>query len=264
MATKAKTKSKAVVVAPPRAVSTGGWREKAAQSIQNSKAAIAKLPQMSGNFISFRGGQIALGGNQLQNPLPVVLLDYGYERTYYSKQYQPDVLTTPDCYSFDGVVPHEKAKVPQNDNCEQCRWNQFGSAVNGRGKACKEGARMVLLHADALKDIETIANAPLLQARASVLNSKAFRSYIENYFGADDRPSWTAVTTIQCVPDSKSQYALSFMPSVLNDPSDDIFDAIAARVDEAAKLLTQPYPEIEDAPAPKPAPAQAARRPRKF
>jgi hypothetical protein len=237
--------SKAVVPAKSRAIVPGGWREQAAKSIDASKTALAKLPQASGNFISFRGGAITLAGNTLQNPLPIVLLAHGYERSFYSKPFQPDVAASPDCYSYDGETPHPDAKVPQSDNCSQCRYNQFGSAQNGKGKGCKEGARLAFIMADALEGADRVAGAVILQGRLSVLNSKNFRSYA-GFFAESGAPTWSSVTLLRNEPDSKSQYLTTFVNEVV-ELDDDIMDAIAARVAEAEKLLVQPYPELEAA-----------------
>lgn len=261
MATRKKSESKSVVIAPQKGIVVGGWRERAAKSIAVGKQASAKLPAQSGNFISFRGGTPSLGGVNLPNPLPLVILAYGYERTYYSKPYQPDVLSAPDCYSFDGDAPHPEAKIPQADRCAQCRFNEFGSAQNGKGKGCKEGARFAAIHADSLDSPEKIAGATIVQGRLSVLNSKGFRSYT-GYFEDSGIAIWQSVTQLSVAPDSKSQYAVNFS-NIVADLDDADLDAIAARVDEAEKLLTQPYPELEEAPKAAPAKGAPARK-RKF
>jgi hypothetical protein len=257
-----KKQSKAVTVAPSKQVGpVGGWRERAAKSIAAGKVASAKLPQQSGNFISFRGGSPSLGGVNLPNPLPLVILGYAYERAYYSKPYQPDVMSTPDCYSYDGEAPHEKAKVPQSDRCGQCRFNEFGTSQNGKGKGCKEGAKFAAIHADSLDSPDKIAAATIIQGRLSVLNSKGFRNYT-GYFEEAGQPIWGSVSQLTVTPDSKSQYAVSFQ-NVVADLDDSDLDAIAARADEADKLMAQPYPDLDEAPA-KAAPKGAPARKRKF
>jgi len=248
-----KKASKSVVVAPPKGLVVGGWRERAAKSIAVGKQASAKLPQQSGNFISFRGGSPSLGGVNLPNPLPLVILAYDAERAYYSKPYQPDVMATPDCYSYDSLVPHEKSKVPQSDACSQCRFNEFGSAQNGKGKACKEGAKFAAIHADALESPEKIAAATIIQGRLSVLNAKGFRNYV-GYFEDSDIAVWQSVTQLSVAPDSKSQYAVTFS-NIVAELDDTDLDAIAVRVDEAEKMLAQPYPDLDEAPK---APAKGA------
>jgi hypothetical protein len=258
-----KKQSKAVTVAPQKGVVVGGWRERAAKSIAAGKVASAKLPQQSGNFISFRGGSPSLGGVNLPNPLPLVILAYDAERAYYSKPYQPDVMATPDCYSYDGVTPHHKAKVPQSNSCAQCRFNEFGTSQNGKGKACKEGAKFAAIHADMLESPAKIAGATIIQGRLSVLNSKGFRNYT-GYFEEAGQPIWGSVSQLSVQPDSKSQYAVTFS-NVVADLDDTDLDGIAVRVDEAEKLMALPYPDLDEAPAKAAAPkAGAPARRRKF
>lgn len=258
MSTKKKP-GKSVAVAPSRGVVPGGWRERAAKSIVASKQQSAKLPAQSGNFISFRNGLPTLGGVKLPNPIPLVILSHHYERSYYSKPYVNDTIASPDCYSFDGDAPHESAKVPQCDTCDQCRYNEFGSSANGRGKACREGAKFAAIHADALNSTEQIASAAIVQGRLSVMNSKSFRNYT-GYFEESGNPIWGSITNLHVTPDPNSQYAVRCENSVA-DLDDDDLDAIALRVDEADKLLSQPYPDLEAAKPAAPARgAQPARR----
>lgn len=231
-------------VQPGKQLATGSWRERAALSVAAGKKASALIPAQTGSFLSFRNGVITLGGVKMENPLPLVILAYGFERSYYSGPYQPDVQATPDCYSYDGVAPHPQAKVPQNDRCSACRFNEFGSAENGKGKACKEGARFVAIHADSLESVAKIATATIVQAKLSVLNSKGFRSYC-GVFEEAGVPIWQGITQLTVVPDSKSQYATSFQNETAEGLGDEHMDAIALRVDEAEKMMVQPYPELE-------------------
>lgn len=264
-----KTAAKAAPVKPSTAVAVrpatslavpGSWREQAKKSISTSRQALAKLPQMGGNFISFRGGALSVGGNPIDNPSPIVLLAHGFERTYYSKPFDPNNTESPDCYSYDDEKPHEKSAVPQSDACGNCRWSEFGSSANGKGKACREGARLAFIHADILdKGPEAIMAVPIWQARLSVLNAKTFRTAIEASFG-DHTPTWKSVIEMSNRPDPKSQYAVSFIARPMDN--EDLLDFISARVNEAEKLLVQPYPEFEEAPAAKAAPPP--RRGRKF
>lgn len=256
-----KKQSKAVAVVTPKSVVVGNWRERAAQSIAKSKEVAAKLPQSSGNKLSFKGGVISLAGNRLDNPLPIVILAYGYERTYYSTAYQPDVFTTPDCYSLDGVAPAANATVPQSDRCATCRLNEYGSAPNGKGKGCKEGAVFAAIHADALESPEKIMSAQIVTGAPSVLNSKGFRSYMDALL--PNGPSWSVITMLTNEPDSRSQYALSFQATVF-EQDDETMNALAARLDEAEREITKGYTPQEEAPKAKGKAVAAPARKRKF
>ena len=61
------------------------------------------------------------------------------------------------------------------------------------------------------------------------------------------------------MPDSGSQYAASFISSVAELDDADL-DAISARVDEAEKMLAQPYPDLDEAPAKAPASGAPAKQ----
>lgn len=261
MATKKQVKpGRAVATTPGKALVTGNWRERAAQSIAKSKEVAAKLPQASGNKLSFKGGVFTLAGNKLENPLPLVILAFNNERTYYSTAYQPDVFTTPDCYSLDGEKPADNAETPQSDRCSQCRFNEFGSAPNGKGKGCKEGAVFAAIHADALESPEKIATAQIVTGSPSVLNSKGFRSYMDSLL--PNGPCWSVITTVTNEPDSRSQYALSFQGSVFEN-DDPTMNALANRLDEAERELAKGYTPIEESAKPK-AKTGSPMRKRKF
>jgi hypothetical protein len=255
-----KKQSTALATAATKAVVVSNWREKAAASIAKSKEVAAKLPQSSGNRLSFKGGAITLAGNRLDNPLPLVILSYGYERTYYSAMYQPDVYASPDCYSLDGVKPAGNAAVPQSERCAICRLNEFGTAQNGKGKACKEGAVFAAIHADALESPERVRAAQIITGAPSVLNSKGFRSYVDALL--PNGPIWGVVTMLTNEVDPRTQYALSYQATVF-EQDDATMDAIASRLDEAERELSKGYTVPEEQPAKAKAVAAPARK-RKF
>ncbi len=252
-------KTAVTVVNPSRSIVVPGWRDQAAKSIAKGKEVSRKLPAPGGNFFSFRNGVLTLGGETLDSPMPLVILSYSFERSYYSQQYQADVMATPDCYSYDGDVPHPESPVKQSTNCEECRLNQFGTAQNGQGKGCKEGAKFAAIHADSADSPDKVATATIVQGRLSVLNAKTFRNYV-GYFEDNNTPIWQGISDLTVKPDSRSQYAAKFSKRQA-EFDDDILDAIAVRVNEADKLLDAPYPAIEAA---KPQQRAAPKKTRKF
>lgn len=234
--------AKEVAVKKENAVVTGSWRDKAAKSLVQQQGTLAKLPVGGSTFVSFRNGMLTLGGQRLINPMPIILLASGFERTYYSKDFQADVKTAPDCYSFDGVSPHEASKASQSDSCKTCRWNAFGS--RGKGKGCKEGARLAFVSADAVNDADRLKSEPILQARLSVMNSRTFAQFASAKSAAGEA-LWEGVTVMRVEPDPKTQYAVSWkVESVVL--SEEIMDAIAARADEAEAMVVAPYPDFEE------------------
>jgi hypothetical protein len=237
--------AKQVAVKNETAMTTGSWRDRAATALAKTSTTLAKLPTGGSNFLSFKNGILSLGGQTLATPMPVVVLAEGFERSYYAKAYQADVKSSPDCYSYDNIGPHAEAKTPQSDVCRTCRMNAFGSS--GKGKACKEGARVVMMHADALNNPESIGEAQLVQGRLSVLNSRVFGAYAKAVTG-QGKALWQDVTSMDVKPDPKSQYAVTWRPEgVALD--DETLDAISERVEEAEDMISAPYPDMDEAAA---------------
>jgi len=247
----------AVAVRPINGIVPGGWRERAQQSIARNKERAAELPTASGNFVSFKNGTITIGGRAAGNMLPVVIFDTSYLRQYFSKQYSPDSTASPDCWSLvKGGSPHPEAAIPQNDTCHGCRWDEFKSASNQKGKACQEGGRFVFIEASALESPAAVMAAPIWSARASFNNAKVLQHYV-SHKGFDDVPLWSIVTEVHCNPDDGTMYALDFVPQQITI-EEDILDALAARIDEAKTLLVAPFPVIEPPAPPVRAPSRGA------
>lgn len=216
---------------------------------------LAKVPS-GGVGVSFRGGTITVGGVRVGNSMPVIALHPQFERTYYDREFSAEDKAPPPCYSFDGVKPHEKASSPQSETCERCQHAQWGTDRRGKGKACKEGMRMVFMRADSV-DPDSIKVAPLMTAKFSVMNSKIVGPVLERLYETAGHPAGV-VCNLECHPDDATQIRNDLVPV---GPLEDVAaqDAVISRLDEAEKLATQPYPdpEVSAAPAAKKAPARA-------
>lgn len=218
------------------------WQEALKAQAEKAKSQVAKLTQSTATALSFKHGNLRVGGEDLSNPIEVVILALRGERTWFEDDYDPDNPSPPSCYSFDGETPHPESADPQSKACKDCPWNEFGT--KGRGKACKEGGRLAL----AIVTEEGGLEDDTLQARTSVNNTKTLRSYAERLTG----PVFMYSTFITNQPDPKTQYRLAFRTGkklVLNETSG---PALAERVEEAERLLAQPYQKPEGQPKPKP------------
>lgn len=125
--------------------------EKEMMEAARNEAAREKAP--TGNFISTDGGEFKFQDTSLPNPLPGIVVDYSFVNTLYEGTYDPDNVQPPACFA-SGMVeadlkPSSNSPKPQADTCAECPHNQFGSADNGRGKACKNTRRVALLPYDA-------------------------------------------------------------------------------------------------------------------
>lgn len=66
-------------------------------------------------------------------------------KSFYAKEYDPEVKELPDCFSHDGKVPEADVRARQNPVCKTCPKNQFESAKAGKGKACRDIRRLFIL-----------------------------------------------------------------------------------------------------------------------
>jgi hypothetical protein len=217
------------------------WQEALKAHAEQAKQRVQKLTASTSTMLSFKHGKLRIGGEDLDNPIEVVVLALRGERNYFETEYDPDTPGSPDCYSYDGETPHPEAASPQAERCASCQWNEFGT--KGRGKACKEGGRMALVFADQLNaDLDVV---DILQAKTSVNNTKYLRSYTERLAG----PLFLFTTLISNEPDPKTQYRLSFRTGSKIVLDNTLGPLLLAKVEEAERLLATPYPQQEAKPA---------------
>jgi len=72
------------------------------------------------------------------------ILYYHNANQYYATEYGADEQGPPACASSDGVRP-DGGEEPQAGPCRNCPLNQYGSAKEGKGKACQNTIRLYVL-----------------------------------------------------------------------------------------------------------------------
>jgi hypothetical protein len=242
----AKKKTELAPVTQTKALTN--WRDRMAKSVERERKMTEQLPADGGNFISFGGGTITVGGIEI-NPLKGIALAQQSERAYYSGAYSPTSKELPSCFSLDMVQPHGNSSDPQSEKCAQCPQNQFGSADQGGGKACKEGVKLALVPHDGV-------DGPIyVTKKISWSSTKVWR----NVAGALDGAIATYAMKMANKPDARTQYKLTFdmQPLPVND--NQLMERIASRLDEAEALVALPYPATEEE-APKAAPSGRKRK----
>lgn len=173
-----------------------------------------------GQFMSIRGGilqfqQTPVPGNKFQGVVLAAIL----ENAYYTEEFDPQNPSSPGCYAFSDptvdpeqqeklMQPHELAPDRQSPTCGECQWNKFGTAEKGRGKACKNGRRMALIHVDDLKKDPKDWTVAFLKIPPTSLPGWA--SYVRSISDMAGRPPYAVVTEVAVVPDTKSQYKVTF------------------------------------------------------
>lgn len=234
------------------------WEQQLAKyATQASKTAEASAG--GGSWLSFKGGVLTYKGVPVQNnETELVVLDQVLENLYYEGAYDPNTPTSPVCFALarekDELVPHEKSPSKQSDDCASCEHNKFGSAAQGRGKACKNSQRLAVL---AVGDgsLEQLAETEVTFAKLPVTSVANYANYVQKmqalYSGM---PPFAFVTRLKLIPDAKSQFKVLFDFS--RRLTKEELGVVFSRVKEAEPQMipADPYPPFET-----PAPISPAR-----
>lgn len=235
----------------------------------------AEAAAAGGNFISFKGGRISIGGQTVPgDAIAVVVVGFAFENAYYTEKYNPDDPRSPDCYAIGEdekeLEPHEQADDPQSDTCDNCLMNEWGSADTGRGKACKNTRRLAVISAGRMDggqflpydEADLYTRQPIYVAKLPVTSVKGWATTVSQVTGTLKRPMWAVYCQIRVEPDSKTQFKVSITP--LGNVPNHLLGAIKTKIDEATKILMSPYPSNEDkeeAPSPPPPPTRGRAAP---
>lgn len=216
-----------------------------AEVIRQQKAA-EKL-RTTGAFITFKNANLKVDGQQIpNNQMEVRVLTAIPERAWYDGAYDPDNAQVPACYALDSGEPHPEAADPQSETCMDCPKNKWGTApprpgsnVPGKGKACREGARVIVIPATNI----SLADAAMYTAKVPVTSLGA----IQNYMGrcaTSGRLSGEFVGVLSVHEDKKSFFKvhLDIKEHTANlDPA-----MLLKKQAEAYQLAMQPYPNLAD------------------
>ena len=235
-----------------------------------AKAAAAQERPSVGR-ISLKSGVMSYAGTPLAgNKMEAIVLVAGYRNVWYAGRYDANNIVNPNCFALDlsddGMAPHENVSDPAHTSCHGCPNAEWGSDPNGgRGKACKQTRRLVLLPATATTP-EAIRTAEMALLDLPVTSVKNYSNFVNTLAAGVGVPTWAAVTEISVVPDAKTQFKVSFRAlSVL--PSNDHIAAVQARMDSAKALVLEPYAETagaDDEPPAAAAPKATANGRKKF
>jgi hypothetical protein len=243
-------------MAPRKPKETGtalvNWEKELADDSQMQSKASSKVS--GGNFISFQGGKITFRGEKIPgNALNVVVLDFVYENQLYEAAYDPETPSVPVCYAFSrdeqDMHPHEESSDPQDKSCDGCPHNEFGSAPTGKGKACKNVVRLMVITEDALKDKETIAAEAVAYIKVPVTSKKNWDAFFKKWcHGVDgDRPSFFYVTRVSVELDPYIVLSFDVVENMKDRANGSAaYAALRDKVMELKDDIMFPYPKQED------------------
>ena len=113
----------------------------------------------SGYMIGTKGKVFTLpNGASSDGPMRCVVLDWVTANTYFEGIYNPKDVKPPVCFAIArepaNAAPSEHAPEKQStEGCKECAKNQWGSdPQGGKGKACKNTRRLLIVPSDATAD----------------------------------------------------------------------------------------------------------------
>jgi hypothetical protein len=211
---------------------------------------VAETEKPSGNWVSFKGGQLTIGGNRMPgDKAKVIVVGSVFENQWYKERYDPNNPTSPHCYAIaehdEDLKPHPDAADPQAPSCAECPKNAWKSDPNGgKGKACKNVRRLALLSEADLDDIE---KAEFAVAKMPVTSVKNWSTYANQIANVLKLPPLAVITEMSVQPDPKTQLQVNF--ELVDKVPQDLLPALLAKRKDALPLLNAGYDAPAEAPA---------------
>lgn len=241
------------------------WEKRMRADAEKYKAQEANVGV--GQFLSTRGGVLQFQGTPVPgNKLRCVVLHSIHVNAFYPGKFDADSPTSPVCYAFGTdekeLAPHEEAADKQAERCADCPQNKFGSAETGRGKACKNGRRLSLIHVDSLRSATTVGDDTPSILGLPPTSLPSWATYVKTLESSLGLPPYAVITEIGIVPDPKSQFKVTFtLVEKIRDRK--VMAAVFMKHAEAEAAIAFPFPAAEVAPTRKKpkAKAKAAKQP---
>ena len=232
------------------------WDEELAK--QAAEAATQEANTGGNPFFSARGGKLTLDGNQLpNNEAVVIILDAVLENVYYPDDFDPDSPAAPSCYAFgrsdDTMAPHEAAPEKQAESCGDCKFNEWGSADRGRGKACRNRRRLACIPAgsvdgdgnfEPVTDEQDVKQWPMAFLNLPPTSLVAWGGYVKQLAASIKRPPHAVFTLVKLIPDPKVQFKYQF--ESLGPVPAALLGSVMERHGEARERIEFPYPAREE------------------
>jgi hypothetical protein len=203
----AEKKAEVPAVAPGTAVAS--WQEELAKMA----VATAEAEKPQGNWLSFKGGQLNIGGMPMKgNKVDVVVIHSIFENQWYKNRYDPNNVESPACFAFgeddSELKPHPESAEPQAETCEVCPKNAWKSDPGGgNGKACKNVRRLAMISA---ADLEDVDKADVVLAKLPVTSVKNWSTFASQVANVLKLPPISVIANMSVEPDAKTQFQVNF------------------------------------------------------
>ena len=209
------------------------WAEQAQELAQHERVTGTRS-------FSTRGGMLVLGEERMPgDQVCVIIIDFHRLNTFYGQRYDADNPMPPVCYAIgrmeEEMGPHVTMQAdlnyfrPQNDPtlpgaCKTCHNNMWGTAEQGRGKACQNRRELIMLPAgfympkprsrdfdlNLIDDPRHYQTADTARIAIPVTSVNNWARYVNLVSAQFRRPPAGVITRLYLEPDPKSQYKVDF------------------------------------------------------
>jgi len=261
MATQKKPAAKKATATKKPGTSMAAWDEQLAKYAEQAAATEANTGSGMKSF-ALKSGVLSFDGEALPNSeMAVIILDHILANEYFDTDYDPDTPQPRACFALGrdaiAMAPHESvvaAGQAQHATCQGCLMNEFGSAVKGRGKACGNRRRLIVIPAGTFdkrsgefKMIEDESHYEQAQGaflNLPVMSAQGYARYVKQLKGSLNRPPFAVVTRVKVVPDAKSQFLVTF--EAIEELPAELIGTIIKRHEEAEELIMVPFSLVAD------------------
>lgn len=153
------------------------------EQLAKEAAEIAKrIAAPTGDRIRFNANRAFITPDGMEGEtLEVVIVDFVSSNLFYDGPFDRDNPQPPGCFAIGPepslLVPSPNSPNKQSETCTACPNNQFGSALTGKGKACKNTRLLALMPASALGSDD---EAPIWIMSVPPTSLKAYDSYVHS------------------------------------------------------------------------------------
>lgn len=218
------------------------WRE--ALKADAKKQQVAEQQAGSGlKYISLAGGCMTIGEDAIpNNTIECVVLASVAERTWYDRPYNPDDKGPPDCFALGEDAKHLQphGDVPDGQapatKCSACPKAEFGTALQGRGPACKTRRRLIVMSKPLSEDMAL--DSDLAQLKVPPTSVTNWSKYAMRVSG-QGLPVWAVGTEVVVKPHPKKQLEVTF--TATSPLPDAVLSVLHGRLKEAHAAATHPF-----------------------
>lgn len=197
-------------------------------------------PTYGGLNISTRNKTFSIGETDLGDEIRVIIVAHSFVNAYWDVDFDPKGQNTapPACFAIsetpDSMAPMKESPAAQAEFCQECQWDQFGTAKIGAGKACRNMRRLVVMMADDNSD-----DPQLAQLHIPPSGIVAYTKYVRGLAKIHKLPPHGVVTDMSFNEDSQQPVAEAALVSPISDPQ--LLQMVMTKRKEAMELAAQPF-----------------------